>query len=354
MNTIQLCVITDEGYTVPTTVMLSSVLLNKHTDTSYIVYCLCNNVSVFAKRKLQELNREDFIIKIIECDANKYASLKMPPNVTASTMIKCDLTELLPDVDKVLMLDGDILVTKDLADLWNTNLSDNLVAAVGDLVGQLDMHYCELLNVEFYFNAGVMLLNLAQMRKEHTGQKIIETKMKAPATWEWGEQDPFNKVCDGRLVKLPPRWNLTVLICYYRKHDVHDINKYYGTTYSNQLEMEDDAAIIHFNAWKPWKNRIMPFAAMWQKYHSLSPYRHTNTEHDGNYPRIAKPPTRITIKLLGCIPLLNIVESELRDEAKLFGLIKLYKIKKRKGIRKFLLFGFIPLYTSCDNKFVNV
>ena len=46
MNTIQLCVITDEGYTVPTTVMLSSVLLNKHTDTHYIVYCLCNNVSV--------------------------------------------------------------------------------------------------------------------------------------------------------------------------------------------------------------------------------------------------------------------------------------------------------------------
>lgn len=342
MDIIHLCIITDEGYAVPSTVMLTSAKLHKKKESLYIVHCLCNGASSFAKQKLLELNADDFHIRIIDCNADKYSGLKMPPNITASTMIKCDLPEILPNVDKLLMIDGDIIVKSDLAELWQTEMGDNLVAAVADMVGTVDMGYDKLLEIDTYFNAGVMVLNLGQMRQEKTGQIIIETKMNAPATWEWGEQDPFNKVCDGRLVKLPLKWNMTATNFLYNHHNIAAINQFFNTSYINFTEMEDDASIIHFNAYKPWKSRLMPYACLWQKYHDVSPYGDTNLEHIDNYPNLPKT-TISKIRFLSCIPLLSIKDTSLRTDCYLFGCLKLYKIKKRNQQHTLLLFGFIPI-----------
>lgn len=341
---VQICVISDDGYAMPTAVMLASARLNKNADSIYEIHCLCNGMSNFGKKKLSELHRDDFLIHILDCQSEKYANVKLPPGITASTMIKCDIAELLPHVDKILLLDGDILVKKDLLEIWQTDITDNIVAAVDDMVAMVDLGCHQLLDVQRYFNAGVMLLNLDMMRKENLGQKIIATKEAAPDSWRYGEQDPFNKVCDGSLVSLPLKWNMTPMTFRHLEHSIESINKFYGTSYGNYTEMEDDAGIIHFSAFKPWRNRLMPYTPIWQKYYNLSPYGDTNLEHEPEYPKILHV-TEGNISLFGCIPFISIKENELRKVCSLFGFLRLYKLKKRNNIRKFYLFGFLPIYS---------
>lgn len=340
-NIIHISTICDDGYAVPASVMLTSAKMHKHPQNKYCVHVLCNNVSPFHKRKFEELSAPDFNIRLIDCDAAKYDSMKMPFNITASTMIKCDIAELLPDVEKLLLLDGDMLVKKDLKELYDTDLSGKIVAATNDMVGMADMKLHELVGVERYFNAGLMLLNLDLMRQERIGEKIFECKRNAPDTWTLGEQDPFNKICNGRDVVLPLSWNVELALLRTLKHSIDDINSFYGTSYSSYTEMEDDAGILHFCNYKPWKNRLLTDAPLWQKYHDVSPYGDTTLAHEPDYPKTEKK-TGTTIKLFG-IPFLSHYENEFRKDCKLFGLFRLYKIKKRKNYRKFYLLGFIPL-----------
>ncbi len=343
-NFIHICVISDDGYAVPTAVMLTSAKIHKSSQSRYCIHVLCNNMSAYYQRKFLELSTDDFRILIVECDSNKYEDINMPPNITSSTMIKCDLAELLPNVDKLLLLDGDIIVKKDLKELYEVDLSNKLVAATNDMVGMVNMKLHELVKVERYFNAGVMLLNLKLMRHERIGQKIIDTKRSAPSTWVLGEQDPFNKVCDGRSVILPASWNIQITLFRHMEHSIDAINDFYGTSYSSYTEMEDDAGILHFCFLKPWKNKLLDYAPLWQKYHDISPYGDTSLTHQNDYPFIPQITIK-NIKLFGLLPIIHITENELRKECVLFGLIRLFKVKKRKNMRKVYLFGFLPLFS---------
>lgn len=339
---IQLCAICDSGYAVPTSVMLTSAKLNKAEGSQYHINLISNGLTCYEKRKFLEMSSGDFQIDIIECDGSKYEGIPIASVFSTSVMIKCDLADILSELDKVLLLDGDILVKKDLTELWNIDLGDNILAACSDMVGVVGDKLHELVGTPDYFNAGVMLLNLDVMRKEDIGQKVVETKLAAPPTWTLPEQDPYNVVCNGRWVKLPVKWNTSISLFKYFDYSISAINDYYGTHYGNYTELEDESCLMHFCVFKPWKNKLMHYADVWQKYHDMSPYGDTNSPHEPGYPSV--PVIKTTdIRLFGLVPFIRYVNKVHREDCYMFGFIRLYKIKKRKdGRREHLLFGFIP------------
>ena len=103
------------------------------------------------------------------------------------------LPELMPDTDTVLYTDIDVLFSEDITPLLTLNLESDLAAAVYE-------H-------PTYFNSGVMLLNLAQMRKESTQQAIINCLEKNRGKFVFFDQDGLNAVMGGRVRALHPRWN---------------------------------------------------------------------------------------------------------------------------------------------------
>ena len=349
-NTIHIAVICDEGYVIPSITMLTSAYHNKKNGHNYAIHVLGDNISEFAQRKFKELEQPDFKVLLYPCSAERYANINIPKGASFNhvAMVKCELPELLPQVDKVLLLDGDILVTGDLAELYNTDLGNNVVAAVRELIGEHKKLHT-LIGTSHYFNAGVMLLNLKTMREEKLGEKIIQTKLQAPPTWEFGEQDPYNVVCQGRTHFLHPRWNFLSTMIW---HDIQQIpisayNDFYHTSYASYTEMEADAIIHHFAWLKPWKNNTMRHAALWQKYHNLSPLKNTSLENTPNYPPRPLPPAsrfRHDIRILGILPLLLVNTTPTATRIRLLGL-PFFKIKKQENLIQYLLFHFIPLFT---------
>jgi lipopolysaccharide biosynthesis glycosyltransferase len=120
------------------------------------------------------------------------------------------LPELLPDVDRVLYLDADTLAMGPLAELWGTDLEGHWVAAVTNVFEPWSVGRPKELGLagpEAYFNSGVLLFNLAEMRRDDRGEALRELVRARGDELLWPDQDALNLVLGERRLALHPRWN---------------------------------------------------------------------------------------------------------------------------------------------------
>ncbi len=134
-------------------------------------------------------------------------------HLTATTLFRLMLADLLPELDRMIYLDSDIVVLRPLTELWLNDLEDNLVGAVRDAsspwaAGPVGTHWRELGVAPDtpYFNAGVLLIPLSAWRKEGVGSAALDiVRVK---TLVYGEQDALNAVIEGRWLEVPRHWNV--------------------------------------------------------------------------------------------------------------------------------------------------
>jgi lipopolysaccharide biosynthesis glycosyltransferase len=121
------------------------------------------------------------------------------------------LPELLPGADRVLYLDADVLVIDSLAPLWATELSGSWVAAVTNVPERHMLDHAAGLGLngpEAYFNSGVLLFNLAAMRRDGRTDALLACARERAEQLLWPDQDALNLVLGPRRQVLHPRWNL--------------------------------------------------------------------------------------------------------------------------------------------------
>ena len=71
---------------------------------------------------------------------------------------RLEIPSLIPNVDKVLYLDCDIIVNKDISDLYNINIDNYYICAIEE-EGRAAKTRKKIFNLDHYFNSGVMLIN---------------------------------------------------------------------------------------------------------------------------------------------------------------------------------------------------
>ncbi|MCQ2381805.1 MAG: lipopolysaccharide biosynthesis protein [Clostridia bacterium] len=100
--------------------------------------------------------------------------------------------------DKVLYLDTDTIAMQDITILWNQDVEGYHFGAVLD-------HYGKVFISPKYINAGVLLLNLRQMNKDHVLEQcreLIRTKK-----LKFSDQSVLNQVSKGFIKYLPRKFN---------------------------------------------------------------------------------------------------------------------------------------------------
>ena len=118
------------------------------------------------------------------------------------TMMKACLHRIL-DEDKVLAIDADTIIQDDISELWDIDLDGYYVAGVREPEKSIGGVF-EFSNV--YINAGVMMMNLAELRKGR-GDEIIQSLNNMHYTFL--EQDCINRYCQGKILELPSTYNST-------------------------------------------------------------------------------------------------------------------------------------------------
>jgi len=127
------------------------------------------------------------------------------------------LPELLPDIQKIIYLDADILVHMDIQELWNEDIGDAACAGRWDppLFGykELDkteyercLPFWEHTDWNCYINSGVLVLNLERIRHEHN---LLEESISFWNTYGWAfpDQDALNYILRGKTCIIDSRYN---------------------------------------------------------------------------------------------------------------------------------------------------
>src|SRR5699024_6199469 len=113
--------ITDENYSMPTTVSITSMKLNKKESSIYTIYILANNISSNIENKFLSLSDENLIIDLIKVEQDeRFKTFKKGDgdlHVSPAAILKFKIPQILNNVGKVLYLDGDTIIQGDLRDL---------------------------------------------------------------------------------------------------------------------------------------------------------------------------------------------------------------------------------------------
>ena len=105
------------------------------------------------------------------------------PHINLTTYYRLLIGEYLPkEIEKCIYLDVDICVLKDLSELFLIEMKNNYIAGVvaaGYYFNEKEN--CERLNLPSmrqYVNAGMLVMNLKQIRKDNMTLKFLELSKK--------------------------------------------------------------------------------------------------------------------------------------------------------------------------------
>ena len=130
---IPVVMISDDNFVMQTCVAITSLYKNKNADTVYEVFVVMAECSAFSEEIFQKMQKKDCIITLVRASLEQYKDIKQMAHISIACLLKFDICELIPYYDKLLYLDGDIIIRKDLTELYNTELGDNYAAAVKEL-----------------------------------------------------------------------------------------------------------------------------------------------------------------------------------------------------------------------------
>jgi lipopolysaccharide biosynthesis glycosyltransferase len=148
------------------------------------------------------------------------------------------------EVDRVLYLDGDMVIIDSIQHLLDLDMSDKMLAAVQipGSTSPLRLGYDPGFG---YFNSGVMVLNLKKWREENARDLLIRTTYTLAEKLNDPDQDVLNYCYHDRYIVLDYTWNA-----------ISPFFKEVNTLVLPQEEIRRvarEAKIVHFNGEaKPW------------------------------------------------------------------------------------------------------
>lgn len=208
--TLHLSCAADDAYAPHAAATLHSVLAHRGSLPLHVHFLADERLGSDRRAALRDMveshgGRIDFL------DAPpELASLPSDERFTSAIWHRIFLPDLLPGVDKVLYLDADVIACGDLRPLWGIDLEGHWVAAATNIF-QPD-HRRRPTNLGLpsrkdYFNSGVLLLNLAEMRRDAKTAELLELVAARGPEFEWPDQDALNIGLGARRLRLHPRWN---------------------------------------------------------------------------------------------------------------------------------------------------
>ena len=208
-------------------------------------------------------------------------------NGNHSAYLRLKVASILPkNIKKCLYLDTDMLILSDIRDIFNTNLDNYLLAAVGDFhTSRILPAYTNNTNYTFdatqpYFNSGMLLINLEKWCKEQIESKLLDFL----ATYQvlYHDQDAINAIAKDKILKLSPKWN-TILIFKLAIEEWTGTKLLFGIgegklSYEREYFAQEvkSPAILHLCGDyipKPWQS---PYSKIYPPFNAYLPITHSS------------------------------------------------------------------------------
>lgn len=284
-NAIPIVFIADNNYIKYTAVALQSIIAHSSKENFYDIIILENGtINSFTKQKVLSMLPPNFSCRFFLSTyyIEKYRFKNFwHTRLNLMPYLKGFIAEILKDYKKAIYLDGDIIFQTDAANLYGTELKNNLLGAVEDLMVTASTHpmwqtkrayiqkHNKMQQPKRYFNSGVLVLNLSAIRQDDNfiSNYIRESEFKDKERNNH-DQDSLNFALEGKVHSLPIKYNFQCALLNERQLNL--------LSYRACKMMEDVGnaiCIYHYDSdRKPWKNPSVQHADLWWKYARLTPF----------------------------------------------------------------------------------
>lgn len=199
---------TNDKYVPYCRVAIASMLEHAAPENEYIVYIFHKGLSQDSTEALTAFARENVRVELREVGNYLHSAMREVKWYTQETYYRLMAADILPEEDKLLYLDCDIVVLEDVARLYAVDMGDALLAAVLDAPESPRRMSAALgIPVAATFNAGVLLCNLAEWRKFDVYRRCMEALEHFQGRLRYQDQDALAIVCGARTMALDPVWN---------------------------------------------------------------------------------------------------------------------------------------------------
>ena len=265
---------TDNKYIYPTIVAMTSLVYYAGPNTFYNIYILHTGDFKEQSKKFLNTVQEKYPDK---CSIfyfnmeNKYKGLSLNFRINTPAYYRLSLPELLPDVDRIIWLDGDTIVFDDLTELIKIDMKGNII------MGFLDSVPDAIKNFGFktptVVCSGVLLMDLDGIRKYGYSKKIEEFISKNRNNLKQQDQTIINVVFQDRIAPIPPKYGIWAWSekAVAKKHN----DKQWPHLKYNETELFeaiDHPAIVHFIWPKPFWRKPTRFDKEWWDFARLTGY----------------------------------------------------------------------------------
>lgn len=273
----------DDNYAPHLGVAIFSLLDNNRRLSIIRIYVVDNHIMPENIERLLSIVHtfDNAVLKFLSFD--KWANslkLKMAWPISISAYARLFAAEMLPvDLDRVLYLDCDMVVTTDLEDLWKTDLQGNCLGAVQDQVFPHIKTAIGLSESSSYFNSGLLLIDLNSWRQNRLGEKCLEFISRYHGEVIHHDQGVLNGVLSAQWTRLPLRYNVMTIHYFFSQKQMKKYFKdssifYTGSEIQSAI---DEPVILHYTpsfTTHPWeKNCKHPLRNIYISYKQQTPWR---------------------------------------------------------------------------------
>jgi lipopolysaccharide biosynthesis glycosyltransferase len=191
--------------------------------------------------------------------------------ITPATYYRLMIPEFIPEYDKIIYSDVDVIFREDLS-LWyeQTSFENEYVAGVNSL------SHLKSSTKQYYLNemgldpsqiiyAGNIILNSKKIREDGL---ILKFKAHAYKKYRYQDLDILNLVCKDRIKFMSPGFCLTTDITEYASDGS---NRLLSLWNESEISHALERGIVHYNGQKPWIGGCINFDIWWE-YYRKSPY----------------------------------------------------------------------------------
>ena len=153
-------------------------------------------------------------LEFVTAHPSVFSKATLGPGRSQMTYCRILLPHLL-NVPRVIYLDCDVLVFRDLSELFDLELSPGkAIAAVPDSETLSLAEDCPTIADALglpaegaYFNCGLMLMNLNELRKQRFFERAVEFLNTWRPAYRFWDQSAINFLLQGQIDELPKYWN---------------------------------------------------------------------------------------------------------------------------------------------------
>lgn len=255
-NNVAICLGADDKYTPFAGLVISSIAQNASPSKNYDIILFSNGITPANEDLLRRTlgNRPNLSLRFVDSKAYLIGDLFERDHINRSTYLRFIIPKALRLYPKAVYLDCDLVVNRDIADLFETELGDNYLAAVRDTVNPCwykndhdgtRENICDRLGLERpydYFNCGVLVLNIPAFNALFPTEALFA--LARSRRWVWQDQDLLNSLCRGHTLLLSQKWNVLA----HSHSSLTTGEEYFAPKwlYDNYLDARKDPWIIHY------------------------------------------------------------------------------------------------------------